>query len=247
MPVGVELKRDGDQSLILSNNLRNPVVVGKGVVAAGGAPTLGGFGSGVVVPATGMIRAIQTTHGLGRWTTNNLIGPDPAPYNATYFHFADTVADNTTVGLEIYADDGPHTVMFSTHPNNKPLRVIEVFGDVGHPPGGSGGADVTLADYTAMISAGRTLAFAQGLYAGSQEWENFALNTGTGFADELYWAKINYARAFYITAAGLLKATYVRTDPPTASFAGDGPHVAAPGANTFFDNAQVMVIDVTGY
>lgn len=247
MPVGVELRREGDSALILSNNLRNPVVVAKGTVAAGGAPTLGGFGSGITLPASGMIRAIRTTHGMGRWTTNNWIGPDSPPFNVDYFHFADTTADYTFVGLEVYEDAPGLPVRFSTHPNNKPLRVLDVFDNVGHPVGGAGSGDVTIDDYSAMIADGRSLAFAQGLYSGSQEWENFALNTGTGFADELYWAKINYARAFYITAGGLLKATYVRTDPPTDDFAGTGPSVGPPGADTFFDNAQVLVIDVTGY
>lgn len=232
MPVGLELRRAGDNALILSNNIRNPNLIASGNTAAGS------------VPATGKIRAVRSSVGAARWSTAwRQVGGG----NVDYYNFDNVGPTSTNIGLEIYADAVGSPIQFSTHPNNKPLRVIQTFDDIGHPVGGSGGALVQLADYGSLIAQGRTLAFAQGLYAGSEEWENGAINTGTGMSDDLYWAKINYLRVFYIDASGKLFATYDRTDPPTSSFTGTGPSAGPPGSNTYHDKPMLMVIDVTGY
>lgn len=235
MAEGIAIKRDGS-SLILSNNLRNPNLVDSGIV---------GPGTSVAVPNTGTIRAVSCGKPIYR-QGGTFYGVGGGGDSFAYYHFADVGLDNTTIGLKVFDPAG--NITFATHPNNKPLRVIDAFDNIGHPTDGSGDPDVELGDYSSWVAAGRSLCFAQGLYSGSEEYENFALNTSTGMTDELYWAKINYARAFYWnTTNWKLMATYVRTSPPTSSFTGVGPHVSAPGADTFYDRPMLLVIDVTGY
>lgn len=247
MAVGLELRRPGDNALILSNNIKNPIVTDSGSLnSVANSLTLSGIGSQITVPATGKIRAIRSSVPATRWAASSYVLDAPTGTNIPYYHFSDPTNVYTNVGLEIYADAPGLPIVFSTNTSHKPLRVVAAYDDIGHPIGAPGAA-VQIADLSALVTAGRVLAFAQGLFSGCAVWENGAINPSTGFADDNYWAKINYARTFYITAAGLLMADYIRTDPPTTSFSGTGPSVNKPGANDFWDRPMLLVVDVRGY
>lgn len=246
MTVGIELRRASDTALVLSNNIRNPIVAAQGTVTTGASPTAGGFGSAATVSSTGKIKAIKSAQPCMRWQDNVWLFDSATGINHSYYNFSDVGPDFTNVGLEIYADAVGSPIQFATHPNNKPLRVIDVVHSVAHGPG-PGASEPAVADYSALTSAGRQLALAQGLYSGGLIWENGAINTGTGFSDPLYWAQINHARTFYIDAGGILRANWLQTDPDVSNFFGDGPHASAPGSNTWYEACEILVIDVTGY
>lgn len=224
MPVGLEVRREDDDAIVITNLRRHPVLVLKGTTAASVANTItdDGDGSTVTLPNTGTLRAVIPPLGVRFHLLDSThYWLDTAP-GATmqYFMFAEQPLISTTVGIEVYADDG--TLMFNSNPANKIARIMR----------------------TNTEPAGKTYAIVTGGMNVQYTWETGAMDPG-GNPDPDFEALIRRVSTFIKSGSTYGGSTRHRVDPPTHMIFGDDtPDYGEEGS---FGHTQSLILDVTGY
>lgn len=250
MTAGIEIRRDDTGivpagSLVLTTNKRNPILVASGTTAtvSSGATYASGTGGGsllqlsVVCPHDSIPALVSDPamcsynsswdSGTGTWIWQYISTAVPGT-NIDWMVFAEKPLTAATMGIELYADDG--TLQFALHPNNKPLRVVDVLNGA----------------YTSSVSypAGRTYALAHGKHSGKLIWEQPAKPSTFALPDPTYFMELWWG-VFASMVGSDFFAGQIRLDPGPETFVGTNtPDYTLERDWTDLDH---MVIDVTGY
>lgn len=241
---GIEVRRDDTGvvpagSLVLTTNKRNPVLIHKGTatVAASGATYMGVMLTITLAcphdsiiafegPQAFMFYQAFRDTGAGTWQWQYLGGT--VGDVITYYVFAEQTLTAGVVGIEMYADDG--TLQFALHPDNKPLRVV----------------DVLHSSYTTSVSypSGPTYALAIGKQSSKIIWEGDAKPSTISFPDPDYYILLWWG-VFTSMIGSDFTASQSRIDPPPEDFV--GTNTPDYSLERDFTNLDHMILDVTGY
>lgn len=242
MTAGVEIRRDSG-SLILTTNLKNPIIVAQGSVSTGATTLQDGAGSIATVPASGKLRTIRTANNWHRLDATKFWIDAASGTSVDYFNWDFPTDVYTDVGLEMYTDAPGEHIVFSTNPTHKPMRAKYVRPD---RPNVVFYAENNVLNTDFVPTAGRSYAMTHGVWSGKHQWDNFAQNPSTGFDDEQYWGKRVYCTQIKLTSSGI-EYGYHCINPPIGDFIGTGPSVGPPAGNTKENGLMLFVCDVTGY
>jgi hypothetical protein len=243
MTTGIEVRRDDTGTvaagtLVLTTNKRNPVLVASGATATVTNLTTAHPASRLTLVITcpkdsiiAITSAVYTVaysgfYASGQWNMTFLCDC-AAGTSIGWMVFAEQALTAGNVGIELYDDTGQ--IQFGMHPNNKPLRVVDVLN--GSP------ADVSYA-------AGRTYALGIGKHSGSLIWESGAQPPGGGAPDPSYYIKLWQGVLTRMNGANFEYET-MRLDPDPSTFHGTD----TPDYSEERDWTQLghLILDITGY
>jgi hypothetical protein len=243
VPAGLLLNRQSDGAILLTNNLKNPVV------RANASPltqtndiTNSGVGSKLVISFTdsspdsrpisalaGNVEAFlwRSSKSGSTWTWEYVINASVGTA-VEYFVFDVPSGASTNIGLQLYADAPGSPIVFSTA--NNPFRLVDI---------------ITKTDYLSeSLPAGKTYAIAQGKYNGFKSWDNGAINPVTGNPAMGYYALRQKAKSWQLSGTTLSFDTMQVEVGPGSLLGTQAPDY---GDEVEWDSKQLLVLDVSGF